>query len=67
MLIQLPHSTQPVKMLIFHVHRTRIVKENGVSMVEHYCFEEHEDLKRAAMECMCNLVMNETVGVLLFV
>ena len=37
------------------------MKEKGVSMVEHYCFEEHEDLKRAAMECMCNLVMDESV------
>ena len=38
------------------------MKEKGVSMVEHYCFEEHEDLKRAAMECMCNLVMDESVS-----
>ena len=38
------------------------MKETGVSMVEHYCFDEHEDLKRAAMECLCNLVMDESVS-----
>ena len=49
--------------IYFHLYlcRQRIVKEKGVSMIEHYCFEEHEDLKRAAMECMCNLAMDESV------
>ena len=43
------------------MYRQRVVKEQGVAAIEHYCYEEHEDLRRAAMECMCNLIMNETV------
>lgn len=41
--------------------RTRIVKEKGVSQIEHYCFEEHEEIRRAAVECLCNMVVNEEV------
>ena len=40
----------------------RIVKENGVGSIEHYMYEEHELLRPAAVECMCNLVMCEEVG-----
>jgi len=40
-----------------------------VSQIEHYCFEEHEEIRRAAVECLCNMVVNEevctdTVGIL---
>ncbi|XP_041361777.1 protein unc-45 homolog B-like [Gigantopelta aegis] len=42
--------------------RTRIVKEKAVSLIDHYLFEEHEMIRRAAAECMCNLVMNEQVA-----
>ena len=38
------------------------MKEGGVAMIEHYMYEEHEQLRRASMECMCNLVQNEKVG-----
>ena len=41
--------------------RKRIVKEQGVSNVEHYMFDEHESLRRAGTECMCNLVQDEDV------
>ena len=41
--------------------RNRIVKENGLSSIEHYMFEEHELLRPAAVECMCNMVMSEQV------
>lgn len=41
--------------------RKRILAEKGFSKVEHYMFEEHEMLKRAATECMCNLVMCDEV------
>jgi hypothetical protein len=43
-------------------YRKRILAEKGFSKVEHYMFEEHEMLKRAATECMCNLVMCDEVG-----
>ena len=39
--------------------RKRIVKEQGVSNIEHYMFDEHESLRRAGTECMCNLVQDE--------
>jgi protein unc-45 len=41
--------------------RKRIVKEQGVSNIEHYMFDEHVDLRRAGTECMCNLVQDEDV------
>ncbi|XP_061176890.1 protein unc-45 homolog B-like [Saccostrea echinata] len=41
--------------------RKRIVAENGLPAIEHYMTEDHEMLKRAATECMCNMVMNEEV------
>ena len=41
--------------------RTRILKEKGMSQIEHYCFEEHEEIRRAAVECLCNMVVNEEV------
>ena len=30
-------------------------------MIEGYMFEEHEMLRRAATECMCNLAMSKEV------
>lgn len=42
--------------------RQRIISEKGVPKVEYYMFEEHDLIQRAAFECMCNLVMNETVS-----
>jgi hypothetical protein len=41
--------------------RKRILKEGGFSHIEQYLFEEHPMLKRAATECMCNLVVQEEV------
>lgn len=41
--------------------RMRIIKEKGISQIEHYCFEEHEEIRRAAVECLCNMVVNEEV------
>ncbi|CAF0748495.1 unnamed protein product [Adineta ricciae] len=41
--------------------RRRILKEDGFSNVEQYMFEEHPMLRRAATECMCNLVVQEEV------
>ncbi|XP_019722623.1 protein unc-45 homolog B [Hippocampus comes] len=36
--------------------RTKIVKENALPDIESYMFEEHEEIRQAATECMCNLV-----------
>jgi hypothetical protein len=41
--------------------RKRILKEDGFSHIEQYMFEEHPMLRRAATECMCNLVVQEEV------
>lgn len=34
----------------------KIVKENALPDIENYMFEEHEQLRQAATECMCNLI-----------
>lgn len=39
--------------------RRRIMKEKGFEEIEALMFEEDDDLRRAATECMCNLVLNE--------
>jgi hypothetical protein len=41
--------------------RKRILKENGFASIEYYMYEEHKMLRRAATECMCNLVVQEEV------
>ena len=41
--------------------RKRIIKEQGISNIEQYMFEEHEDLRRAGTECMCNMVQDDEV------
>ncbi len=43
--------------------RTRLIHESGAfGAIEHYLFEtDHEMLRRAATECICNLVLNEEV------
>lgn len=41
--------------------RKRIVKEQGISNIEQYMFDEHDDLRRAATECMCNMASSEDV------
>ena len=41
--------------------RKRIVKEKGVQAIENLMFEEHEMIRRAATECMCNMVICEDV------
>uniref|UniRef100_H3DD94 Protein unc-45 homolog B n=1 Tax=Tetraodon nigroviridis TaxID=99883 RepID=H3DD94_TETNG len=36
--------------------RVKIVKENALPDIENYMFEQHDQLRQAATECMCNLV-----------
>lgn len=44
------------------VYRKKIVAEKGLASIEHYMTEDHEMLRRAGTECMCNMVMNEQVS-----
>lgn len=41
--------------------RNRILKEGGLAKIEHYLYEEHEMLLRAATQCICNLLQSEDV------
>jgi len=41
--------------------RKRILKEDGFAHIEQYMYEDHPMLRRAATECMCNLVNQEEV------
>jgi ribosomal protein S13 len=41
--------------------RKRILKEDGFANIEQYMYEQHKMLRRAATECMCNLVVQEEV------
>uniref|UniRef100_A0A8C8HQQ3 UNC-45/Cro1/She4 central domain-containing protein n=1 Tax=Oncorhynchus tshawytscha TaxID=74940 RepID=A0A8C8HQQ3_ONCTS len=41
--------------------RQKIIKEKAVPKVEGYMFEEHELVRAAATECMCNLVLSTEV------
>lgn len=39
----------------------KIVKEKALPDIENYMFENHDQLRQAATECMCNLVVNKEV------
>lgn len=41
--------------------RQKILKERAVPMIEGYMFEEHELIRLAATECMCNMAMSKEV------
>ncbi|CAL4178392.1 unnamed protein product [Meganyctiphanes norvegica] len=41
--------------------RQRIIKEKGIGEIEHYMFEYHEMIRRAAIQCMCNMCMSPDV------
>lgn len=42
-------------------HRMKIVKERALPDIENYMFENHDQLRQAATECMCNLAVNKEV------
>ncbi|VDM23793.1 unnamed protein product, partial [Hydatigera taeniaeformis] len=46
-----------------HKHRCRMLREGALPKVEHYMFEDHEDLRRAAVECFSNLAQHPAVVV----
>uniref|UniRef100_A0A671PUE1 Unc-45 myosin chaperone B n=1 Tax=Sinocyclocheilus anshuiensis TaxID=1608454 RepID=A0A671PUE1_9TELE len=39
-----------------YFHRVKILKEKALPDIENYMFEEHDQIRQAATECMCNLV-----------
>lgn len=55
---------QTVLTLSFHLCcRVKIVKENALPDIENYMFEQHDQLRQAATECMCNLVTCKEVRI----
>jgi hypothetical protein len=45
----------------FDAPRKRIVKEQGISKIESYMYEEHEMLRRASVQTINNMLFNEEV------
>ncbi|VTJ77007.1 Hypothetical predicted protein [Marmota monax] len=41
--------------------QTEIFKERALPDIENYMFENHDQLRQAATECMCNMVVNKEV------
>ncbi|XP_012861205.1 protein unc-45 homolog B [Echinops telfairi] len=41
--------------------RQKIIKERALPDIENYMFEDHDQLRQAATECMCNMVVNKEV------
>ncbi|XP_039614737.1 protein unc-45 homolog B isoform X1 [Polypterus senegalus] len=41
--------------------RKKIIKENALADIENYMFEEHDQIRQAATECMCNLTVCKEV------
>ncbi|XP_059052848.1 protein unc-45 homolog B [Achroia grisella] len=41
--------------------RNRILKEGGLAKIEHYLYEDHMMLLRAATQCICNLLQSDDV------
>ncbi|KAL5106058.1 hypothetical protein TcWFU_001538 [Taenia crassiceps] len=44
-----------------HKHRCRMLQEGALPKIEHYMFEDHEELRRAAVECFSNLAQHPAV------
>lgn len=40
----------------------KILKEKALPEIENYMFEEHDQIRQAATECMCNLVVCKEVS-----
>ena len=41
--------------------RNRILKDGGFASIEQYAYEEHRELRRAAVQCIVNLILSEAV------
>lgn len=42
--------------------RNRILKDGGFANIEQYAYEEHREIKRAAVQCIVNLILAEQVS-----
>lgn len=45
----------------FSLYRSHMLAEGALPKIEHYMFEEHEELRRAAVECFGNLAQHPAV------
>lgn len=55
-------GTQGPFFLTLPLHsRQKIFKEKALPDIENYMFENHDQLRQAATECMCNMVLNKEV------
>lgn len=45
-------------------HRRKIWSEKGLTDIESYMMDDHEMLRRAATECICNLLQFDDVSVI---
>lgn len=43
--------------------RERIFKDSGITKIEEYMYEDHEMLRRAAVQCIANLMVADYVGI----
>lgn len=50
-------------MFVLFTFRSRILAEKGLPAVDHYLFEDHEQLRRAAAECFANLALHHATVV----
>ena len=41
--------------VLFSLVRVKIVKEKALPEIENYMFEEHDQIRQAAVELMCNM------------
>lgn len=46
---------------VSHTVRNQIVKDHGMSEIDQYMYESHVELKRAAVQCMVNLIVHEEI------
>uniref|UniRef100_A0A670Y359 Protein unc-45 homolog B n=1 Tax=Pseudonaja textilis TaxID=8673 RepID=A0A670Y359_PSETE len=46
---------------VYKYMKQKIIKEKALPEIENYMFENHDQLRQAATECMCNLVVNKEV------
>lgn len=47
--------------VFFHVCRARILSDSGITHVEEYMGQDHEMLRRAAVQCIANLMLSDEV------
>ncbi|XP_016123005.1 protein unc-45 homolog A-like [Sinocyclocheilus grahami] len=54
-------KNNPTIKTTFQSHRQKIIKEKAVPKIEGYMFEDHDMVRAAATECMCNLALSTEV------